>query len=621
MSAQPIAEAGRAAAGSGRARFLLAGVLAAVLGPLVGSAVEISAADGEITGSLDSTLSVGVSVRVEDRDMDLIGRANGGNAHSINYDNGNLNYDQGDIFSAPIKLTQELDLSYRNFGLFLRGLVFYDFAIMDQDVDRKDPITGRQIRLSESAERLSGYDWRPLDAYVTGDFDVRGMGLTLRAGNQVVSWGESTFIQNGINTINPADLGALRVAGAEVREGLKPVPMVDATLNINDKFSLESFYQFVFRHTEIEPEGTFLSDNDFASPGGNAVFLGFGRPDVLDSPDLLLGAGRVNEALAPVGVVVPREDDHDAKDEGQFGVALRYFEPALNNTEFGFYWTHLHSRLPVLSARTGTPLGLASGDYASSAKYFREYPEGLDTLGVSFNTVLPGSGVALQGELSYAIDRPLQLDEVDLLFAAMTPLGAADPATGALFGQNNLGTFGFDEYIPGYKEKDVIQYQMTATQLFGPRLGADQLVLMGEAGVTYVVDMEDKEELLYNGPGTSTHRNELFTLAGVQPATQTDGFADETSCGYRVVARLEYNNAIGPVTLLPQVAFSHDVEGTTPGPGGNFVEDRKIVTASLSADYQRSLRATVSYSNFFGGGEYNQYGDRDFVSLSASYSF
>ncbi len=601
--------------------------MASMLTPQSVEAKQFTAMDGELSGSFDNTVSIGVSIRAEDADPDIIGRANGGRANSINYDNGNLNYDKGDVWSAPIKLTSELEAQYKNVGIFLRGLVFYDYAIMEGDLDRKDPITRQQKELSDSAERLAGYEWVPLDAYMTYDVELNnGMLLTLRGGNQVISWGESTFIQNGINTINPADLSRLRVAGAELREGLKPQLMLDANLSINDQVSVEGFYQLAWRHTEIEPEGTFLSVNDFAAPGGNAVFFGFGRPDVPDSPDNLFGAGRVNEALAPIGVVVRRGADRDAKDEGQFGLAMRYIEPNLNDTEFGLFWTHLHSRLPVLSAQAGSPVGLGSGDYASSANYFREFPEGLDTIGVSFNGTLPSSGVALQGELSYAIDRPLQVDEVELLFAALTPVRLApSPAAqqlGGLVSQNGIGAFGFGEYIPGYKEHDVLQYQMTATQLLGPQLGADQVVVLGEFGVTYIEGLEDDGEPFYNGPGTYTHGNPIFTAAGLQPATEdNDGFADDFSWGYRLLSRLEYNNVIGAVGFQPTLAFSHDVDGTTPGPGGNFVEERKAITAAMGATYLNNLKMALSYSAFFGADQYNQRNDRDFVSLTASYSF
>ena len=75
---------------------------------------------GELEGSLDITLSHGVTLRVGDRDDRLIGRAEGaGTANSVNSDDGNLNYDSG-IVSNASKFIGELDLNYRNFGAFAR---------------------------------------------------------------------------------------------------------------------------------------------------------------------------------------------------------------------------------------------------------------------------------------------------------------------------------------------------------------------------------------------------------------------------------------------------------------------------------------------------------------------
>ena len=43
--------------------------------------------------------------------------------------------------------------------------------------------------------------------------------------------------------------------------------------------------------------------------------------------------------------------------------------------------------------------------------------------GMSWNTTLPG-GVAWQGEISHRPNMPLQVDDVELLFAALSPLNA-----------------------------------------------------------------------------------------------------------------------------------------------------------------------------------------------------
>lgn len=572
---------------------------------LPAAAIDFDWNDGAIYGSFDTTVSSGVSVRTQGHDHRLIGVNNGGTANSINGDNGNLNYEKGDITSANVKATHELSLNAGNFGFFGRASYFYDTAIMDSDTERTP--------LGNEAKGRAGRDFELLDAYVFGDFDVGEVPVTLRVGNQVLSWGESTFIQNGINTINPIDVTKFRVAGAEVREGLIPVPIIDVNVGLTDKLSIEGFLQLEWDNTEIEPEGTFFSTNDFASPGGDFVFLGFGQPPLpTDNPVSLLGPNAV-------GTTIPRGPDRSASDNNQWGVALRYFEPELNDTEFGLYYIQYNSRLPVLSARTGSLAGLLGGNYAGSAQFFREFPDDIKLIGASFNTEIPGIGVALQGEYSFRKDQPLQVDDVELLFAGLSP---TDPFTGTPFGsQGQLGAFGFEEEIDGFRRKDVSQAQATASKVLGPTFGADQIVLVGEIGGTYIHDMESKDELRYEGPGTFTSGNNLFTLAALQPATQNDGFADQFSWGYRLRALADFNNAIGPINLQPGIAFSHDVSGTTPSPLSNFVEDRKTVTLSLGATYLDSIRASIAYTNFFGGGAFNLLNDRDFASFVVSYSF
>lgn len=550
----------------------------------------------DFRGAFDTRVTLGAAFRAAERDPALIGRANGGDANSVNVDDGNLNFDQGDPVALDARVTHELALQWRNFGFFGRLFYFYDAAIMDIEPDR--------TAFTDQAEDNAGRGIEILDAFVTGDFDVAERPLTLRVGNQVLSWGESTFIQNGINIINPVDVTKLRVAGAEIREALQPVPIVDASLGLVPGLSLEAFYQFGWDHTDLEPSGTFFSTSDFLGPGGSRVFLGFG--DIADVPLPPPGTN------APFGAFIPRAGDDDADDSGQFGIALRYFAEALNQTEFGLYYIRHHSRLPVVSARTGTPAGVRAGDYARTARYFRQFPEDIDLFGASFNTEL--RGIALQGEVSYRLDQPLQVDDTELLFAGLSPLAP-------IFGQSQLGTFGFDEEITGFRRHDVFQAQATATHLVGPVLGADRVVVVGEAGLTWVPGLPDEDELRFDGPGTFTSANPAFTAAGVQPATTTGGFADPLSWGYRALARADYLGAVGAVNLSPEIAFAHDVGGTTPRPLGNFVEGRKAVTLTLAATYLNAVRGELSYTNFFGGNGFNLLRDRDFVALALSYSF
>ena len=597
-------------------------------------ALAIEANIGPLEGSLDTTISTGISLRVEERDPALVGQTNGGQQASANTDNGNLNFDQGDITSLNVKILHEGSWTYKNYGFFGRFYYFYDWAVMKFDPDF--------IGFTDQAQRRAGMNIKLLDAYVVGNYEVLNRPWTIRVGNQVLSWGESTFIQSGINSINPVDVVALHVAGAELKEALLPIPMISFSTDLTGSLSLEGFYQFMWENTEIEPMGTYFSSADHASPGAHKVMLGFGLAPPYgptDNPDQAVGT------RAPFGSQIYRVADNEAKDMGQGGIALRYFAEWLNSSEFGLYWEHIHSRRPLLSGVTGdappdpdVALGPAIGyllgaDYASTGGYFREFPEDIDIVGVSLNTQGP-FGVAIQGEVAGRLGQPIQVDDVELLFGAYSAL---DPfithpvmsiftgATGPVFTRSQLiqdqGPVGFNEYLRGWKRKDMLQAQATLTKVWGPTLFMDQIVFLFEIGGTWFFDMEDKSELRYEGPGTFTSGNDFFSAAGIQPYTTTNGFADPFSWGYRLVTRLDFFNAIGPVTVMPLLVWFHDVEGTTPSPISNFIEGRKQLALALRWDYQNFLQGAISYTMFMGAGQYNQLHDRDFLSISASLAF
>ena len=170
--------------------------------PHQSAALELSSGESGITGYFDTTVSIGAAKRTQGRKSKLVAASNGGSAWSINEDDGNLNYDPGDLISANVKVTHELELNRQNLGLFLRTSYFYDSAIADDSTER--------IPLSKSAKKHAGYDINLLDAYVTGDFDLGGAPLSVRLGDQVINWGESIFIRNGLNSINPVDSSKVR---------------------------------------------------------------------------------------------------------------------------------------------------------------------------------------------------------------------------------------------------------------------------------------------------------------------------------------------------------------------------------------------------------------------------
>ncbi|MFK8013292.1 MAG: DUF1302 domain-containing protein [Marinicellaceae bacterium] len=572
-------------------------ILTSSLG-LISVANAVSFNKGDFNASWDTTISYGVGVRAEERDKNLVGFANldpadvaaGFGRFSVNTDDGNQNYDKGDLISNALKITSEFGFSYNSFGGFFRATGFYDFTNNDKD------------ELSEIAKEFVGKDFRLLDAYIYKDFDIGDRAASIRLGRQVVSWGESTFIQQGINIINPVDVSKIRVAGAELKEAFLPIDMIHGSFTLTDNLSMEALYMLEFEQIDPDPAGTYFSGNDFGTPGAEFVMLGFGL-----APEGTPGA-TIRRAIRP-----------GADDNGQYGLAFKYYSTELNDTEFGLYYLNYHSRLPLLSGTSITNSNPESGEY------FVEYPEDIDLYGLSFNTTLNSIGVSLQGELSYRPNVPLQFDDVELLLAALSPLNGAIGAPYDRF-ISQLGEFGLGERIQGWERHEVSQFQMTATKLFGPNnpFKADQIVLLGEVGFTNVWDLPETDVLRYNGPGTDTSGGPSVNSGNSRnPVTEpAEFFATSYSWGYRLITRFDFNNAFGsPVNLSPRLAFNHDVQGTTPGPGGNFVEDRKSMTFGVGAVYLEKWGADISYTSYFGAGIHNLIGDRDFYSVNVKYSF
>jgi hypothetical protein len=618
---------------------------------------DLSPSSGKFRLNIDTTISWGARMRMEDRDLSIIspfepaGEERKGTAWSVNGDDGNLNFDNGDIVSNTLKATVDIDYGYygwdnHSVGFFVRGSGFYDFVLEDDCCDRTE--------LTDEALDWAGSRTELLDAYAWWEFPLGNGRGEIRAGDQVLNWGESTFIQGGLSVINPVDVSALRVPGAELREAFRPLGMVWTSLDISPNLSVEGFYQYEWDQIVVDPPGTYFSTNDFVGPGGEYVFLQFASfADTGDSPFYI---------QPPVDypfMSVPRTDTLEAKDDGQFGLALRWFVPSWGGTEFGFYYINYHSRLPIINGITapvsivpelepagaaaalrvyyalGVPPGAdpevdalanqaasaaATSLYAQNANWYTSYPEDIKMYGLSWNAQLGTSGVAFQGEVSYKQDAPYQVDDVELLFAALSPISAYLAATN----QVAPGGVGFSENIDGYRLMDSSQLQFTLTRAFANVLGADQGVLVGEFGFNWVFDMPDKDVLRFEAPGTYTSGNPDNTAFGAHVGKEwerPEHFADDFSWGYRLAGRLTYNNAIGAWSLAPRFAWQHDVDGVTPGPGGSFLAGRQALTLGVQADFQASWQVDLSYTQYSGAGRWNLINDRDFLGGFVKYSF
>ena len=589
---------------------------------------------GELEGQFDSSMSVGASWSMADRDMDLVGLANGGTGYTQTGDDGRLNFKKGETFSKIFKGVHDLELRYRDSGAFIRGKYWYDFELKDENRLFKD------ISDSNRKEAAQSSGAQILEAFLYHNYAIGDLPGTVRLGKQVVSWGESTFIGNSINSINPLDAAAFRRPGAEIKEGLIPVNMLYVSQSLTDRLSMEAFYQLEWDQTIIDNCGTFYASNDVAADGcdDNYTVLSAAQRDAIigagvtiDQLNALIGADYyaglddLGIIVGPEGVTVPRGGDRDARDSGQYGFAFRWLGDV---AEYGLYFMNYHSRTPTVGHQNasaaeiqallgllGTPSpggplpsgaafsGLASAALLSNGEYYLEYPEDIRLYGASFSTTLP-TGTAWSGEISYRPNLPVALNSTYTTGLLATGIGGSI-ATGDFAGA--IGQAGIEHR--GYNRKEVTQLQTTFTHFFDQVLGAQRVTVVGEIGYAHVGGLESKSELRYG-------RDSIYGLD--TPEYGNDGFVTANSWGYRLRAIADYDNVFAGINFKPNLSFSHDVDGY--GPNGLFNEGSKAVSIGLDAEYQNMYTASLSYTDFFGG-DYNTLVDRDFLAFSVGVNF
>ena len=660
---------------------------------------------GAFEVTFDSTFSYGASWRVEDRDYNHIAKGNDarfnwagynpvvhtaspisypssaqvwgsfdGGSYSANGDAGNLNFDPGETFSRIFKGTHELDLNAGNQGFFTRFTYFYDFEMMDASRPYQRPVGGTDYEpcLDAKQKELSCADFRMLDAFYYGDFDIFDHAFSIKIGQQVLSWGESTLISHGINN-QPVDIARLKAPGSELKEAFIPVGMVWASYEISETLNLEAYVQYDWQETYLPTPGSYFSTNDFAGEGGyyNNVQLGFGGGPDIGLGDVISGlnsfyatAGALGiDATTPEGQATlaglyvasfPRKttlrlkgaagENKPKDDANQYGIKLSAYAAELNDTEFSVYYMNYHSNRPLFSGTASnftTPALMADLGYLATnkitvdniqnlqaySKVVVEYPEDIKLYGFSFNTAI--GDTAVSGEISYREDEPLQVDDVEILFAGMPQQLSMDGVPSGLYREDLIGISQLEapapgQYAKGYILSDTMQAQMTFTHLFGPTLGTDNFVMLAEIGYVDIKDMPDQSVLRLNGPGTG-RSGPLVGREGIQTflenGPETNPFPTEDAWGYRIVAKADFNNVFAGINISPRVVFSHDVDGITPDPLFLFVEDRKSMSFNLNFDYQSRWSADVTYNRFWGGvGTTNNFSDRDYVSFSIKFA-
>lgn len=634
-------------------------VLATVLPFAVSTASAFELNLGAVKGSLDTTVSFGSGWRLESPEDatwtsyntlgDPTSAVNVNRRTFIHKNDGNANYDNN---SRPImnvfKITSDLELKYNDFGAFVRGTAFYDQVIMDNEVNPAAPnlfpnaascnpqtaATPANCGFPQEMIDHSGKNLRFLDAYVYGNFDVGGMPLNVRLGDQVVNWGEALFLQDGINNANPVSLSKLRLPGAEVKEALLPLPMLYASLGLTDSLTAEAFYLFDWDYSEADDAGTFYSTDDaFAGLGSNRIVVD------LQGGALAAAAQGYNVSVgnqASTIVTVDRMADKPTDGKGQYGVAFRY---SLNETELGFYFMNYHSHKPVAQAFSGPNVSpgnaISAMAFLDNTQYQVVYPEDIQMYGLSFSTT--AGSFSFSGELAYRPNDIILAELGDNLLAYNTMAavcyytGACTAATGANYG-GVLGQIAQGGKIQDWAELETYNLDLVSIYNFGPALGSDGMTGVLEFGASYVPKGEDKRYAssasLLNIPLTDVPvgiqplvcSGPKFEAASCISEGPSNDYLDKLSMGYRLVLTTTYNDVFAGVTLNPVIRFAHDFKGNSHRTG-NFLENRKSATVGVNAIYNQALEVSAAYNAFWGAELSNLLRDRDNVTLAIKYSF
>ena len=492
--------------------------------PLSAEAIQINLENPRARAFVDTSVSLGAIWRAEDPDKDQPNAAN-------------FNFEQGEeLVSTPLKITVEAGYSLNNSGIFVRGSYIYDHKI--QQLDEDDFI------ISEDGQDEIGDKFQLLDAFVYTSYSFNNNTISARLGNQVLSWGESTYITNSLNTINPVDLTKARGAAVELKEILLPLLIVSAYLDINGQVSVEAYYVAQWEKTIIDPVGTFFSTKDVVGEGARDV--------------------QVSEAMQELGIV-PNISEIDADDGGEYGLAVRGLIESWGYMEVAAYYMRQHSHSPFLRVNQGTSVTLIPGlpdpvPIFSTGSYQLIYPEDIDVYGLSFNVDLPGQlGLSLAGEVSHRPDVPLSLGATT--FHYFRPLQPGQSAA-------------------GFSSGDLTQIQSTLTYQGGSNnwFGADKMTIVVEPGI-----------VLANIPSDGLFDEVAFSEM------------DETSWGYVTALILEYSDAFLSMTLEPSATFKHDVEGSSPGaPSATFLQDRSLIVGVTVAMFTFSTLASFSSGALYG---------------------
>lgn len=368
--------------GMSRNRAITPSLIALVVSGLCSAGVQartFDTANPDLEIHWDNTIRYNLGIRGESRES--------GFDRSSFFDDTEHKFDRGDVVTNRLDVLSEFDVVWRGqHGVRMSLAGWYDDAY--QGRAEPNPDLGRSgnfinNRFNSYTDRyIAGPSGEILDAFVFTGFDIWGMGVSLKAGQHNVYWGESLYsIGNSIAySQGPVDtIKSATSPGAEAKELFLPMKQVSVGVQLTNELSLAGQYLLDWKPFRLVPGGTYFGPSD-----GSRSDLG-------------------NTAAA--GLAIPNRADYGPSDDkGDFGLSLRWSPSWLQGT-VGFYYRKFDEKLPW----SFTELGLSGLP--------RPFPPVLPTairLAYARDTKLYGLSlsqtvgtISVAGEVSYRKDTAL----------------------------------------------------------------------------------------------------------------------------------------------------------------------------------------------------------------------
>ncbi|MGI2028116.1 DUF1302 domain-containing protein [Endozoicomonas acroporae] len=615
------------------AGFVLSGTL---LFAASTQAFEFEAMDGEVQGTLNTTITLGAK-------YDLEGYETPDSAEQ-NENDGDRSFDKGFV-SKALKLTSELDLKKDNYGFYGRATAFYDHVLMNgsnkwdsnnaKDVAKGfDDEAGTFDGWSDEVKDNQGRGAKLQSAYLYGDWTFEGgQKLSLKLGDQTHNWGESIFYAGGLRDLNAYDVALSSLPGSDgdlnIAQG-----MLMADLQFNDEMKLSAFAQYDWEGSIMPGRGTYDSGTDLFVPGSDFAYYELSRFGLNTMGnagyDALLAAalgenGANIDTFGDYGKVANVGGVVDASDSGQWGMKFTFTPESLPDTEFAIYYANYHSSIPFFETKVtqasalgglgisgltsaagespnATVESLLDGISADPTNTTRQmlqrglaamymlqngvdarviYPEDIKLWGASFNTKVWGY-TQIAGEITYRENAPIWVDHPDDILGSGV-LGIGDFAAGGdvKISQATGKTVKADQWYQNIERTPMWDASLSIIQPFGAVLGTDLMYVVAEAAFEQVAGLKDEYYGKILGKGAESGINEEERL-------------DRNSWGYNVMVGANWNDvAIQGLNLESTFRFTHDVNGNSHFTG-RFEEGEKRINMGLTAKYD-DMMAKVTW--------------------------